>query len=252
MKAKRILCFVLVVLLCFSLCGCRVDLDDLRERIAYIQPDGQTLVLNGAEYRLIDGEITEAVDVSYGKAIYVCPPDVPLLAAETSGIEVYRSYDGVFLKSYYGDEAYYCRSDRYEEVKQVLETAPADHTKYWCLYSDSEYNNKAFLLTKEQTASLDAAFAAGEFSLQDGDHSKWYEKEYDVSLWPCDDTGWVSYGEALTVAWDVEQNSGCDYMIVDDNQFYDTYMLIPEEYAKELDSIFAPVVEANEIDYTLW
>ena len=121
MKLKRILCFALVSILCLSLCACRIDLDEIRETVGYIQPDGETIIKNGVEFRFFDENLDIPLNTNYDATVYVCTPDVPLLAADFStGDEFFPSFDGVFLSDY---ETYYCRADNFDEAKQAFANA---------------------------------------------------------------------------------------------------------------------------------
>ena len=241
MKLKRILCFALVAILCLSLCACRIDLDEIRETVGYIQPDGETIIKNGVEFRLFDKHLDIPLNTNYDATVYVCTPDVPLLAADYStGDEFYPGFDGVFLSN---SDAYYCRADRYDEVKRAFENAPEKATTYQYVYEDEMYYDRLAALTKEQAAVISKVIDEGTFTPLM--HTYPEQDDYCIDIYACDDTGWVVF-DKLTVSWDIDEESDTrTYWIskATENDWLYECLTVPAEYSETFNSTFGFVEE---------
>ncbi len=247
MKLKRILCFLLIAALCFALCGCRINLDERREQVAYLMENGGPIVRNGVEYLYFG----EHLDIPLHSHVYVCPPDMPLLAANGINSDIfYTSFDDVFLSD---GEVYYCRADKFDEAKRVLENPPETFSRYLCFYGIAGWKYHHFYLTSEQTAAVAAAISEGETTVVNTDLSiynqpAWYDYDYYTSLTACDDTGWVSYDGELKVAWSKALDGKRAYWVIDDRDVLCYQTEIPAKYTAVFDSIFTPVEEYWESD----
>ncbi len=134
---KRYIALILVALLvCMSFAGCTLE----NQRNAHLKYDSDgNIQLNGQTYIALH-ENTNMLDpeMDYETEYYVTEADVPLLLKDMLGVSSYASKDGKILEV--GPD-YYCRSDVYAEVAELLRNP--GKLEYFCytpLYTAGETN----------------------------------------------------------------------------------------------------------------
>lgn len=132
---KRYIALILVTLLvCMSFAGCTLQ----NQRKAHLKFDGDgNIQLNGQTYMVLH-ENTNMLDpmMDYETEYYVTEADVPLLLREMMGSRAYISQDGKLLEV--GPD-YYCRSDVYAEVAELLKNpGKLEYLCYDPMYSAGE------------------------------------------------------------------------------------------------------------------
>lgn len=162
MKAKRILCLLLVLTMVFALSGCAY-LDDLRAQQAFLI-DGD-VHWNGQVYKRLPENNSFSPAWGFG-GLNVTKPDVPVLLSDTfREFRASVSSDGLFLS---GNEvyAYYCREDVYDVWAARMEEpfVPQVVGYYYYYWDESlqEGGDRFYVFTEEQVEVMDVVLDAVE------------------------------------------------------------------------------------------
>lgn len=146
---KRLLCLLLVLLLCVSASGCK-ELDRARTYHAILNADG-SLSLNGQTYLALPycEEFTPPMGIQIERVV-VTESDVPVLVKDFFFETVMnRSEDGRFLEE---NGAYYCLKEDYESISSRIEEGfqPTDMRYAYSVYKEGDWIRMSYTLTEEQ------------------------------------------------------------------------------------------------------
>ncbi len=181
-KTKRIVALLAVLVLCFSLCGC-VDLDELRSRRASVTAEGNIVLGDGTEYKLLP--VCEELSPSFYNydMVYLAEEELPLLLTFFSDNGLSKSDDGLFLESDAMEQTMYCRTDVYDSVvARINQGFSGDVYGYW--YYDYETDQELFYaLTPSQALALSTVLRNVTPELLP--EMATLDYEYMVDLWLC-------------------------------------------------------------------
>ena len=151
-KAIRVLSLLLVLAICFSLCGCNA-LDELRESRASIMADGTIKLPDGTEYKLLPACKELYPDSNDFETVYISPEELPLLLTVFSEESFIKSNEGMLLYDYDDDRSSlicYCRSDVYDNLlDRIKKGFTPEACGYWYYDFDNE-EDYFYTLTKAQ------------------------------------------------------------------------------------------------------
>ncbi len=252
-RTKRITALLLTLLLCFSLCGCSIDIDELREVRGYWDAD-RNILLNGTVYKPLPScdMLDPTLNTDYDATVYVAEQDVPLLLVQANGQAFSPSTDGVFLVAdeYFATTTHYCRSDKYDEVIAQSEAGP-ELTTYQYVYTT--YNEDEFIVEREYT--LTAAEAAvleavlNEVEWKYSDAGDVYSK-YCVTITHSSDNGWFKAPETINIYFDDLESPvftlerGADY--------YENCATVEGTHAMAFASLMSTAVEGRRLIQGYW
>ena len=182
---KRILVFVLAVMMLFSLCGC-MALDEMRQAQAFYDESG-SILWNGSTYKMLPACDYFTPECTYETWIYVTEADVPvLLSSLFNQEELVVCTDEAILSSYYTN-SYYCREDLYDSVStRIQQGFTPDVVCYsYSAYDEEtdEYTTEYYTLTQEQIDVIELIISTEEpMTMGDG----WYlDYAWSVYLEEC-------------------------------------------------------------------
>lgn len=116
---KKIFCLCLAVAICLSFGGCMLLDEYKNSRVSHID-DEKIVLSDGTEYyKLPYSEEFSPDSLTNKDLVYVVDEETPLLLTDMfSDGYLYKLDDGLFLVETLHDpeSAYYCRSDRYDEI----------------------------------------------------------------------------------------------------------------------------------------
>ncbi|MBR2406938.1 MAG: hypothetical protein IKB04_07890 [Clostridia bacterium] len=252
MKVKRIVALLLVTALCLGLCGCRVDVDELRAQHG-VWDDNGNIVLNGAVYKPLPAckalQPNILVD-TYAFPVpvyYVTEANVPLLAAEEEGEEFAADEQQIFLQSTFDEsEPLFCREDYFDRVVEQIEHGVTDltyHYTYTKVNENGALEDVHYSLTDEQTAQFSQLLQQCTWTLADG--------TTDISF---DGASCVVFESRSADSWFLGQSYHVNYWPGEPLRFClekptSPYVLyyceIDPAWSDELTAIIQPVLEAE-------
>lgn len=149
MKAflKRCFAVILAASLCLVLCSC-IDVKDMRKTHGVYADEAKTeIIFNNTRYRLIS-QWPEDTEIMLWDMGTVAEKDVPILLASICGNYMEYNADKEILRVDYS--IYYCRTDIYDEVINILEK--------------QEFNYLCYSFYNEETGSYDSELLSSEMS----------------------------------------------------------------------------------------
>lgn len=179
-KSFRILSLILIVVMCFSLCGCKA-LDDLRESRASLTESGTIKLPDSTEYKLLPPceELLPNIDAT--DTVYVSDEELPLLLTVFSKNSYSKSYDGIFLHDDYAVSTYYCRTDVYDNIVERINRGFVAES-YCYRYYDTNYNERYYKLTERQARAVTEVYNNQTPIILPNIASMVYEYEIDLML----------------------------------------------------------------------
>ncbi len=239
-KAKRILCLLIAVLLCGSLVGCK-ELDDARAHHAIMQEDG-TVLLNGKTYVPLPYHEDFNPLMDWVDLVAVTEPDVPVLLKDMfASLHFYSSDTSVLKDSHilgYNDTYYCLEEDAAELIARMEAGVQLSSIRYLYSHWDPEeeiWSEKVMRLTEEQVNAVKrvkatvSPFPVGE-----------PEGVCAVSLEWCSEDGLFS--RVCSELYEREDG----YALVDWQENGDILLYkVPAEYKAIFDSILAPAAESS-------
>ena len=214
---KRIALFLALVLLCLSFTGC--TLEGMRRTHLKYDENGN-IPFNGHTYiHLPDDRGILNFVIDYSETYYTTAPDVPLLWREDFGDYTRVSKDGNFLMV---AVEYYCHSDIYEEMKQMLQDPSA--LEYFCI-EPREFFDRYIMLTEEESLWLKGILENTEPT----NELDRYYTEYIAQVYACSED--LLLQQEL---FDIRKMSTGFYFeqYNEKTESYDAIVLTPEDSAK--------------------
>lgn len=182
-KRIKLLSMLIVLVMCFSLCGCNA-LDELRESRAVFTEDGTIVLADGSEYKALPECEELSPEIYNGGTVYVVKEDLPLLLTSFSHQSYFKSSDGLFLQSCNdGSNIFYCRTDVYDSVLERINNGfEGEICGYW--YYDYEKEEDCFYKLKStEVSAIENVLAnqTGEQLLAPA----YLDYEYLADMWLC-------------------------------------------------------------------
>lgn len=236
-STKRWIALALAVLMCLSLCGCQA-LEDMRAAHAVWQEDG-SILWNGQVYRPLEN-VPEEFQFHIEQWIMVTEPDVPVLLSDLAGDGWSVDADGILMhnRNYNGEEVYFCREDKHEEMLNYFQTNIELDTYFYNYWpeEDGEVEEAVYYLSDAEKAAVDSVLNWADFVEVDDDYYYSFEDdEFSVMLGRCDGKHLFAEYHAVEI---VSKRDGY-YLFVNE-----MLAKVPSEY----DAIFAEIVA----DYYTW
>ena len=174
---KRRILILLAIILTLSLCSCDY-LDELKATQFTWTDNGYTTLVSrdGKEYKALP----IGIDISgtYMSSVMVgslTAPDVPLLLGDLFGSIAYiYEESGIIRLSSSEYDQYFCLADRYDAVKNFLDSDSGDYGQFFFSYETREYELKK--LTDHEKAIIDNVLANGVAK------SEKYDTESDIAI----------------------------------------------------------------------
>lgn len=243
-RVKRILCLAVVLLLCFSLAGCK-ELDNARAHHAVLLDDG-TIRLNGNIYVPLPYAEDFNPPMDWSKTIAVTEPGIPVLLKDMFYTLYFSiSEDGIIkdghLLGEYG--TYYCLEKDYDALAARIEAGgQLSGMRYSYSHWDEKegaWEERTVHLTEEQVNTVKRVLATVEPLTAES-----VDGQYSVSLEWCSDDGLFS----RTIG-DVYYYNG-RYAIVDWPEVGDMKLYeVPTEYNAMFERISAYAIASEEAFY---
>ena len=234
---KRITLFLLIAVLCISLCSCQY-LDDAKARAAYYTDNSrESFTFRGYTYLKIGSEhlknyrsfITD--EIYYDNLCHAATSDVPVLMVASYGDRmVFNATDEapevITVFPYHVDEdawtpyqdsytyEYYAREDRYDRIVKILEESEIDryytHIDRYDSYDewDGRMSPSNYLLDEETSNAVKRTLISGESA--DWRDLLSYDC-YTVMLYPCDSEMMVTSGATYLLV-----TNSIDYYVCDE------------------------------------
>ena len=244
-KLKRLFALCLpFVLLCLCTTGCNA-IDEMRAHHGVYAENGNVIIMGETQYRrLPHNEYLAATNASPDR-IYVTDKDVPVLLSDMLGA-AFRSYnDGLLLQSSaYGEERYYCRTDKYDELAARLEEG-FNPTGYCYRYTKfnaetQEFTEHTYLLTKEEEEAIRYVLANVEGVARD-EYAR-YDNDFSITLY--------AYSDDMLLqkyAYTIERTFNSYYLVEYDNAM-DIAYTVPYNKYTVFDAICKSKLEADKIE----
>lgn len=187
-KYKRWIAIALVFMLCLSLCGCQ-KLEDMRAVHATWQEDG-TILWNGNVYRQIE-DVPDTLQFYVEQEVLVTESDVPVLLSDILGTGFTVDKDGVLMHnwSWKGDETWFCREDKYEEMATYFQMEVEMDTYFYTYWPEENGRSKEthYYLSDEEKNAIDTLLNELDFDEPEDDFFNTFEMtEFCVTLGRCD------------------------------------------------------------------
>ena len=253
-KHLRFIALALALLTaCFAFCGCDL-IEEARTKHAVWKDNEKTaIILNGEEYKLLP-ECEELNPVCNYYNYTVTESNVPLLLVEMYGEFVSVSEDENFIivdgteeleptSSYYEPAKIYCKTDRYDDVKEQIENGvELNGLCYEYLVYDEEtfdYLTKLYKFTEEEKNAVSSVIGQGKTTTMDvyaGNTEAYFE------IYKCSEEGTfrksafdlVLYSsKAYLVYNDYEEGEGATYVVPD--ELYPTFREIATDYMESME-----------------
>jgi len=233
-KMKRVLCLVLSVLLCLSLCGCQA-LDDMKAQHALRQADG-SIVWNDTVYKPLPDIHADANTIYFVDTVRVTDPDVPVLLSEQYGELFDRDkecnylYGCIQIDEYDYNPCLYCRADLYDVVAKRLEEGFVSKGYCYDYYVYEEGRMKTYYLTVEQEYAVNHVLTTV------------VPTSYEDSVWNYQ-TEISTYNEGdlhRQYAFDITSD-GADFYIV----YHDLIYAVPYDYTLIFEEIMRAEYQAE-------
>ncbi len=248
---KNIAVLFVVITVAASLSGCSLVSDARSSQAFYgTNQDGiSSIKYQSQEYYLLPStELLSPTIDDDADYIYATKPDVPVLLSFFLGDAYSVSTDGAILIHNDESSLYYCRSDKYEEISDIINNGFTPENYCYIYYGydvlEDNFTEKKVLLTDGEQAALEKALSEGEFSAL----PEMAEVAYDhsVNLYQCTaDMLFTEYYLDLIV---VEGNY---YFLAYDGQ-NDYTLEIKEPYKAALSSIMNAVIESDNAYNDYW
>lgn len=246
-KLKRLFALCLsFVLLCLCTTGCNA-IDEMRAHHGVYAENGNVIIMGETQYRRLPHNEYLAVTNASPDRIYVTDKDVPVLLSNMLGAAFCSYNDGLLLQSSaYGEERYYCRTDKYDELAARLEEG-FNPTGYCYRYTKfnpetQEFTEHTYLLTKEQEEAVHEVVAnvAGDARSE----SERYNNDYSITLYSCSDDMLLQNYE-----YTIEKLYGSYYLVEYDNiTNMDIAYTVPSKKYAIFDAICQSKLEAEKVE----
>ncbi len=247
-KMKRFVALLAaLILVCLSATGCNA-IDEMRAHHGVYAENGDVIMVGDTQYRLLPDNRYLAPSNADPDPIYVTDKDVPVLLSSRLGVTFHSFNDGLLLQSSaYGEERYYCRADKYDELAVRLEEGfnPTGYCYRYSVYNTEtyEYEEHTYRLTKEQEAVIRDIVTNNTGVIRDVNER--YNNDYSIMLYACSDDMLLQDYE-----FTIEKKQGYYYHLIeyDDITNTDIAYFVPYEQYTVFDAIFKSKLDAEKIE----
>ncbi|MBR6513262.1 MAG: hypothetical protein IKT46_00370 [Clostridia bacterium] len=242
---KAISLILATVLICSVLTGCNA-LDTLRDTHAKLDNEGN-IVYKGNTYMRIDASSNKYFSPNAEHYLVATEPDVPLLLSYF--LNTYMGYitdDDIIMvlgpgmmSADYSDDIFYCREDKYKEVKKKLsqEFLPEVYGYSYYYYDDNgDEVSGVYTFTKEQTKAMKEVIASPALE----DKELFYSDDYVDIYEATEDL--LFKKEALRLFYSDE-----GYFVENGDNEYSVHA-VPEE----MTDIFDEILETQRLSDEYW
>ncbi|MEE0946035.1 MAG: hypothetical protein U0M42_04295 [Acutalibacteraceae bacterium] len=142
----RILCFTLLICICFTLCSCKM-LDEMKaQRVLYADSSHTTLIYEDNLYKAINN-VSDEFAISYYDTVTISDADVPLLLTNYFGTIGFCDKTKTFIEQ---NDLIYCREDAYDFYSSLK---PEDLTHVCFETYNEEYELDETILAEQKIIS---------------------------------------------------------------------------------------------------
>lgn len=248
---KNIAVLLIVITVTVSLSGCSLVTEARNSQAFYgTNQDGISSIKYGNQeyYLLPSTELLSPTIDDDADYIYATKPDVPVLLSFFLGDAYSLSTDGAILIHNDESSLYYCRSDKYEEISDIINNGFVPEKYCYIYYGydvlEDNFTEKKVLLTDSEQAALEKAMSEGEFSTLPEMAEVTYD--YSVNLYQCTE-------DMLFTEYYLD-------LIILENKYYlqaydgevDYIMEIDEPYKSALSGIANAIIESDNAYNDYW